>query len=194
MNSNWLLWGIILPILVFFVSMNTVFSYFTASVGEQRSSISTGIIRIGFSDDTKTNNVLVSSSSAEDITYIVPGDTLAFSGSVVNTGNAGIYVILRLNISLTKTNGTENIKKYYTYVNSTLTEIPATGYTQKAFVLATENAKQDILIEYSFADSFGDEYKNATGSYDLTAYAVQTANISDTEATSLLMTKATANS
>lgn len=184
-----LLW-IVLPILAFFVSMNATYAYFTSSVEKQSASNSTGIIKIIFTDETKE---LINTEEITESTKILPGETLRVSGAIKNSGTASCYAILKFNIKVKRSNETEavdKLTKYYSFNNSTLTEIIATddAYNVNAFTLNVDQIKNiDIAYEFDFFE-YDNTYKNATATYSLSACAIQTANLTDVvEATRILL-------
>ena len=95
--------GIIIPFLVFFISMNTTYAYFTATASKQESSTNTATIRINFSDvgysATNTNNAIVSSSKTTSVRNILPGDTLKVNGSIITLGSASCYLIFEIEVA-----------------------------------------------------------------------------------------------
>ena len=113
-DHHMILLGIIIPFLVFFISMNATFAYFTATAAKNESSSETAMLKINFSADT-VGEVYTSTQTKE--TKILPGDTLKVVGALENSGTADCYVVLEYEIKITKQNTsyTETvIKEYYT--------------------------------------------------------------------------------
>ena len=96
-SFKWLLIWIILPILLFFIAMSSVYAYFTATAKSQEGELSTAIIRVGFSEDTASSIV---NSNDVITTNVLPGSTIVVNGSVVNTGTMPIYSILEFLITV----------------------------------------------------------------------------------------------
>lgn len=186
--------GIIIPILAFFISMNATFAYFTATAEKKQATSETAIVKIKFSDDTST---LINSSTVTSSVQLVPGDTLTIDGDLENSGNVAVYAILEFEVYVTKKDSTTKetaVHKYYTFVDSTLTEITgsAGNYSANATMLYVDspNNAKSFTLNYLFdGNTYGNEYKNATVTYSVNGYAIQTVNIDGgaSEATELLM-------
>lgn len=182
-NFKWLLIWIIVPILLFFIAMGSVYAYFTASAKEQRGDSTTAIIRIGFSENTSTSIV-----NSNDIitTNVLPGSTIVISGSVVNNGTMPVYALLEFIITIDgeidelehsyfTASGTELVSSNNTY---------STGATQ--IVVGT---KSDFSLQYTFDfNQFDNNYKGRKVNIELIAHAIQVKNInSAVDATNIIM-------
>ena len=201
-NSNWVFLGLVLPILLFFVGLNFVYAYFTASANPASSNGVTGIIRVGFTNNTTTKEI--NSASIGDTTKLVPGDVLTISGAVENKGSAPIYAVLNFEIKITKANNeTETISRFYTMKDTTLTTltgnesnllpISSSGveneYLQTAFYLnePTQEEGEDPVYDFSpfkltyifDGDTYNNSYQDALVEYRATAYAIQTVNLTE---------------
>ncbi len=194
--------GLVLPILLFFVGLNFVYAYFTASANPTNSNGVTGIIRVGFTDNTTTKEI--NSASIGDSTKLVPGDVLSISGAVENKGTAPIYAVLNFEIKITKSDSsTETISRFYTMKDTTLTTltgnesnllpISASGveneYLQTAFYLnePTQEEGEDPVYDFSpfkltytfDGNTYDNSYQDALVEYRATAYAIQTVNLTE---------------
>ena len=88
--------GIVMPILVFFISMGATFAYFTARTKGAESDSSTAIIQVNLDGTTKKLNT----STITSTTRVVPGDELVINTKVKNTGTSSIYAIINFKISI----------------------------------------------------------------------------------------------
>ena len=145
-RNTWIL-GILVPILLFFVSLNGTFSYFTASAQKHVSNTSTAILSIKV-----VNDQVVVNSAAYTSQKIVPGDTLKFTGSLQNLSSIPVYVVAVLNTVVTKTN-TESVTltKYYSRNNTTWVEIGVSNnkFNANSFEMA-KDAYKCFYCTYEF--------------------------------------------
>lgn len=186
--------GIIIPFLMFFISINTTYAFFTATTTEKHSSTETAIVRITF-NEVQANAISTASQSSS--TTIMPGDTLTVAGQLVNSGTADCYVAIVYEIKITKIDGSTEtpFKKYYTYKSGVLTEITGTegNYSTTAGILKEKDGEDSVTLNlptYEFAGAtYNNDYKNATVTYFLKGSAIQTVNIPGgaSEATDILM-------
>lgn len=195
-NNKWIVWGIIIPILCFFISMNAVFAYFTATTTEKYAHTQTGIIAINFTEDTAANEIQEGEVTVSR-TLLMPGDTLIAKATLKNIGTSPAYCIFKLNLKITKNGSTESktvVNKFYSLEEdkSTLVHLVPTGdeYTEPAFILAKDEELQ-LRIPHKFEGAdYDNSYKNATVTYTISAYAIQVANIDNgVDATNLLIDK-----
>lgn len=199
-DKNWLILGIVLPILCFFVSMSSVYAYFTAQVSQREADFSTAVINIGYTNDT-TAKIDNQSFTAE--THLFPGQNLNITGKVKNIGTADMYTILKFDIYVTKVGEEEkNIHtKFYTFDNSVLTELtfdPTTYETTQNALNLTYNKETATGAEIAFALNYefdfyeyDNSYQNASMRYELNAYGIQVRNIESANlAAELLIKKA----
>lgn len=193
--------GIIIPFLVFFISMNTTYAFFTATATKKESTTTTATVQITFKTDGVST---VSASTESGEAMVIPGDTLTLTGSLTNVGSADAYAIMEFIVTVQKTGSTDIetvCKKYYTFVDSTLTEITGTenNYSTNAGIITSNTSKHFTstnALTFTFTGAtYDNSYKNATMNYYINASAIQTANLASTEtesakvATNLLMEK-----
>ena len=188
---RWALFGIILPMIIFLLSLNVVYALFSASAAPIASAQTTGVIRIGFTNDTKVNNVAISSTSST-ITNLVPGDDITVTGKVVNAGNSPLYYLLNLKLQITKSgsaSSTTILNKVYTMSSNNVVEYNSTN--NAAASSSTQNEEISFSITHTLSTEYGNEYQNAEITYIVTAYAIQqyqlTAITAATYINSLLM-------
>ena len=113
------------------------------------------------------------------LTGIVPEDTLNFSTiSVKNTGEADVYCLIKLNIDITKTDGSvKNIIKWYNLDAVEVSYINMPANTASASKIAT-GADQSTSLKYTFEGNvYDNSYKNASAKITLAAYGIQYDNI-----------------
>lgn len=183
LNLKGVLIWICCPILAFLLAMGGVYAYFTATAQERQASMTTAIVRVGFSDDT--NMSISTDSTSQVLNNILPGSTITIDGSVVNTGTISLYAILYLNVSVAGSSSAL-VEAYYTADGTTITENGNT-YSNTA-TLIDVSGNSDFELSYSFDFSFGDDYQGRNVSVTVTAYAIQVQNIQDAQtATGLLM-------
>lgn len=144
-DYHMLLVGIIVPFLAFFISMNTVYAYFTATSVRHHSSSNTAIVKINIADSdndvTNSNNVSVYNPESAEKTLlrnVLPGDTISVSGTIVNKSTAECYVILQFGINVTQSdNSVETVcNKIYTFA---IDEEDSSAYVQKEIIGTTDN-------------------------------------------------------
>ena len=200
-NQNTLLLGIVLPILVFLLSMSAVYAYFTAT-SNKTDSTATGILTISFSSET---NATLYSNTISETTKILPGETFIVNSTIENTGNIDVFVIVELKIEATKFGETTKQlieTKYYSFNEQTaieIIEIDEETYSATAIVLEAPNSAKTNAYSHNFSipytinfNDFGNEYENGSITYTLTGYAIQKAYIEDaTVATRLLLNRTT---
>ncbi|MBR6779325.1 MAG: hypothetical protein IKM43_04225 [Clostridia bacterium] len=195
-NSQWVLLGIIAPILVFFLAMNSVYAYFTATTTQKQTSNTTSIIQIGFTDAT---NATINSVTVTENTKILPGQTIQINGGIKNTGSASFYALIEICLYITKVGGTETIiqSDVYTITQQGLKQLEFSDeqdkYTTEACALnynTTTNVGESINFSTSYEFGFyeyDNTYQGATFRYSITAYAIQKFVIEDAvEATNLI--------
>ncbi len=184
--------GILLPILAFFVSMHGAYAYFTASTTLDSSKVSLGVLKIRFSGDTSFT--LNSQTITGSITAF-PGQQFKATAEIENSGDSQTFAIISFKLIVTKSDSsTESpFNSFYTITSDSNVLVPiienADGtYSQSAFVL-DKSAKKSFTFIYDFDFyQYGNEYKNAHVTYELKAYAIQTANFNTPEdATKALM-------
>ncbi len=186
----WLV-GVVVPILLFFVSMNATYSYFTASAKKQTATGSTAIIRIEMSNDQVQVN-----SVEYDSQLLVPGDTLTFTGKLNNTGSSPVYTIMVLKTEIKRTDGQEDtpLIKYYTYASNEWSEMTINN---GAFSLDSFELKNSTSLDFSLdqtlaGEKYGEEYFGASVVFTVSAFSIQTANLTLAQANAQLYSKVTA--
>ena len=195
--------GIIIPIIIFCVLINGAYAYFTAKSVDEETIAATGSLMVKLSADTE---VKINSTSINPNQKVFPGDDLSFDGTLENAGTHAFYALFQFEVIVTKAasgSTPETVdSKYYTFVDSTLTEIQISNnpdggvtYSATAFKLDAANAAktnkytQDFKIGYIFdGEVYSDEYENAAISFSFKAYAIQTSAIGTAQdATAILI-------
>lgn len=212
-DQHMVLLGIIIPFLLFFISLNTAYAFFTATAAKSESTSNTATIRINIGEVGETvtdvNQVVTSSTTEGVVNKVLPGDELTLAGTLANAGSAECYVILEFKIDVTKVGSTESeniTKEYYTFTTTSssplaysqtkITESEGT-YSSNAGIICANNESEtntdderNFSLSYTFdGATFGDVYKNANITYTIRAYAIQTVGITNgaSGATALLM-------
>lgn len=185
--------------------MNTTYAYFTATADKFDSSTSTATIIINLSDlnenITNADDVIIYNADDIDVRGVLPGDTFSASGVISNLGSAACYAIIEFKINVTKIGEDEPETvhtSYYTFavdstdpLTYTQTEITeAEGvYSTTAGKIETKQNETDTShtrefnISYTFpVDEYNNDFKNAAITCYVSAYAIQTANLSANEA------------
>jgi len=72
--------------------MGTAYAYFTATARKDGTQFTLAQIKVGFSDDTSTT--IISSSTSSTVRNVLPGDYVAYTGSVVNIGTKNEFAIV----------------------------------------------------------------------------------------------------
>ena len=198
-NNKWLLFGLVIPILLFFLSYNAVFAYFTATAGEKQASTQTAIVKIGFKADENGNyatHEVISSSATNNASNLVPGDTLKANATVINTGNVNVYCIINFKLSVTKKSSTDEeiiANDFYTFTSAggqLVTPLTLKDtYTTEAACLIAPNAEVKLNVQTKFDGStYGNDYVGADVKYTYTAYAIQTSGLTPASAISEILT------
>ena len=182
-SFKWLLMWILIPILMFFLAMGSVYAYFTATANSQETDFSTAIVRVGFSEDT---SVTVVSSSDTFITTVLPGSTLRVQGKVENIGTMSIYSILEFTVNIDgQTQAVE--QSYYTANGVELASSNGQYSTGATPIDANASAQFDLELSFDFY-AYGDSFQGRGVTVKLTAHALQMKNIpSAVEATNIIM-------
>ena len=194
----------IIPFLLFFISMNVTYAYFTATATEKKSTATTAVIRVGFDSSTTTEiNSNVLTSHVDNIFY--PGDVLSAQGKIENSGKSNIYAILVFKVLVTKKGETEAqtaIEKYYSFDgsgNQVEIVVSNNSFSNNACLIEAPNANKtnnytrSFSVSYEFVGAdYDDDYQEASVEYLIAAYAVQTTNLEGTgtqaeNATEILM-------
>lgn len=179
------------------MSLNTVYAYFTASSTAPAKVTHTGSIDVTFDVDDASSIVATTETGT---TKIIPGDTLTLSGTVTNVGTADAYVILAYAIKIQKVGaqGYETLAQNHLTFNAENNLVEITGTTGNYPNLATlikttenDNSKSFAstnAITYKFdAQTYDNSFQNAKIKYEISAYAIQTAHITQADATDMLL-------
>lgn len=174
--------GIVLPILVFFISMNATYAYFSAKTSGE-APVSTAVLTIDFSNNTSTT---IDSNTITNSTRIIPGQTIAINTSIENTGSCDVYAIIELKIEVTRFGESDKetvLSKCYSFDGTTPVEVLETGentYSTTAIILEApnENKTNNYLKTFSLPylidfNTYGNEYQNGTLTYSLVGHAIQ---------------------
>lgn len=183
-NSKWVLLGMIVPILMFFFAMNSVYAYFTATAQQKNATIKTGSIMLQFTDGI---NATSNSTAVVDGAIIYPGQSFDFAGTIKNTGSSAMYAIVVCEI--VQVDGeTETVisTSYYTPNGTALTK-----NDQDQYVGAQEMAK-DVTASFTISHSFGfndygNEFNGKQFKFVFKARGIQTVKLTADTATKLLV-------
>ena len=183
-NKKFVLLGLVLPILVFFISYSAVFAYFTATSNHQAQTLS-AIVKIGFQDNQnaqKISHEVQTNGATSESTNIMPGDTLITNSTIVNEGNVDVYSIFNFKITIEKKDGATvtDVDDYYTFTtDGSLTKLVAQNgiYTDPACKLTPKQTVEISVSKYFKGSVYGNEYKNAKVTYAINALAIQTAGL-----------------
>ena len=197
-NSKWLLFGLVIPILLFFLSFNAVYAYFTATAAGKQVSTQTAIVKIGFKpddNDSYTNHEIIRSATTNSAENLIPGDILKANATVINNGNVSVYCIINFKLGVTKQSSTKEeviVNDFYTFTSAggQLTnplELKST-YAESA-CLINSNGEVSLNVQTEFDGAiYGNEYINADVKYTFTAYAIQTTGLTASSAIEEIVT------
>lgn len=174
------MWVIVFA-LTLVISMGGAYAYFTASTEKKQASATTGIIAVGFSDDTK---LVESSTGSYSNIKIVPGSTVSYHGYVKNTGTAAMYAVLECNVTVdSKIVQTQ----YYTATGTKLSYSDAqkTFTTDATAIAIGGQSAFDIL--FTFDKTYDNSYKNKTAKLQVVARAIQQSHLTAVQATNQLL-------
>lgn len=187
LNRNTFLGGIILPFLVFFISINVTYAYLTATTSKY-SALSTALIKISLSNFNASGFTSVSSDE-ETIDYIYPGDTLTINGTLINSGSSPCYAIIEFTLDVTKVNQSQaetHAKQYFTFTmnqNGTYSQAEITKNQNNFSINAgiiLKNETRDFTITYVFDGIvYNNDYKLASATYKIRAQAMQMSSVTD---------------
>ena len=185
-NNKWVLFGIILPLIVFLLAMNIVYALFTASSKTLASDgHNTSSIKIGFSSGTTLNGTEISSASGT-ITNLLPGDTITLAGAVENNGASDLYFIINFKLTMTVNNNVIVMaSSNYTFNGNTIVALDGENYTD-ATSLAVSGSK-NFTLNYTLDVNYDNTYQGATIGYNLSGYAIQTVGNTATSAATYLI-------
>ena len=174
----------IVPILMFFFAMNSVYAYFTATAQPKQATVSTGSIMLQFTEDiiATSNSVAVAAG-----TTIYPGQSFSFSGTVQNVGNSAMYAIVVC--QMVQVEGeTETVvsTSYYTPNGTALTKNQQDKYVGAQELAKDGTATFTISHSFSFND-YGNEYKGKQIKFVFKARGIQTVKLTADTATQILV-------
>lgn len=183
-NKKFVLLGLVLPILVFFISYSAAFAYFTATTNQQTQSLS-AIVKIGFQENQsaqKISHEVQTNGVTSASTYIMPGDTLITNSTIKNEGNVDVYSVFNFKITIEKKDGTTvtDVDEYYTFTtNGSISKLVADNgvYTQSACKMEPNQTVEISVSKYFKGSQYGNEYNNAKVTYTINALAIQTAGL-----------------
>ena len=200
-NKQLLAIWILIPILLFFIILNSTYAYFTASSSRETATTATAKVQIKFPNTTTASISTMVTNSTTVSTVILPGDVLNISTVVENLSDVKVYLLLKLSVDVKKsgeTNATNVSTKYYSLSGSNLTQITQTAGASTADIsddnfssyALTQDAKttsNTFNMIYTFAGAeYDNSYALAQASYTLTGYAIQFSNVTSLEATAML--------
>lgn len=183
-NKNWFLLGILIPIVLFYLSFNVAYAFFTATAKTADGIITTGIMKVQFSEDSE---IVMIDESIESV-FVLPGDTLTITGAVENIGTVPMYALLEVTINIEESRNGQTInyvtaeKNYYRVdTNGTkirydlVNDVYITGCT-----LINQDVATDFSIDYTLhGESYGSEYQGKAMQVIVKVYGIQTVNLND---------------
>jgi len=159
-------------VLLFSVSINAVYAYFSATASEQYK-LKFATLTIDLKDSS--NKTATSDTINDKFTWLLPGDKIDFSNvKVHNTGNTPCYVLVNVIIDIQPVDEGEavSLNKWY---NLSGTEIDSNNLTAAmGATLLNEASSAPISFTWECdGEEFDDDYQNASVSASVTAYAIQ---------------------
>jgi len=201
-NKKFFLCGLVIPILLFFVSYSLVYAYFTSRIEGPSGNTSAALVKIGFVPDSNQNKVsheIKTNTVTSSEIKIMPGDTLVANATIKNEGTVKIYSILHYFVQAEKTNGEiVTIEDcFYNILNdgSTSKLVKNNGnYTDPAFMFEVAETVDVSIYTHFKSFEFGNDFKNAKVTYSITAYAIQTVGIGSAITATNLMANSNSDS
>ena len=185
-DSKWVLIGMIIPILMFFFALNSVYAYFTASLELDPTSFSTGNIVLTFTKDIETTQ---NSVAVVDGEMIYPGQTFDFAGTIKNSGNSPLYAILVWDVVVVDgEDETVIATEYYTPSGAKLTKKADNTYTGAEEMAKDDTNSFNLTYSFGFNDSELDQYQGMEVKFVFNARGIQTDNVTQDVATQILVT------
>ena len=200
-NKQLLAIWVLIPILLFFIILNSTYAYLTASAQGQTATTATAKVQIKFPNTTEATISTAVSNSTTVTTVILPGDVLNISTAVENLSDVKVYLLLKLSVDIKKsgeTNATNVSTKFYALSGSSLIQVTQTAgastadtsddnFSSYALTQDAKTTSNTFNITYTFAGAeYDNSYALAQASYTLTGYAIQFPNVSSLEATATL--------
>ena len=163
----------------FLISMGCAYAYFTATTNKQQDSVSTAVIRVGFTDSTTIQNV----SNPYIITErVYPGSTITITGAVQNTGTYTIWVILELQVMVDE----DMVEQSFYTATGAMLERNNGSYTTSATQI-NESSNSQFSLTYSLSHNYDNTYMNQPVTVSVVAHAIQYANITGVEAVNIML-------
>lgn len=195
------MFGLIIPIILFYLSFGVSFAYFTASAKSIDGEITTGIIKVAVTDE---DGDTVSSASYIDTYsgYLLPGGLINIAGYLKNGGTVPMYALLEVAFMIENGEDNEGNKVFLEKTVSYYTVGGADGEECDEMVLgagdryttsSTVLQKDDILpfsITYTISGEVDETDAGKEVRVKVVARALQFANVADgVEATNILLGK-----
>ncbi len=165
--------------------MGTAYAYFTATARKDGTQFTLAQIKVGFSDDTSTT--IISSSTSSTVRNVLPGDYVAYTGSVVNIGTKNEFAIIEFQVTLDG-ESSPTTRAFYSADGLNLIVKQGDNYITPATLIETKKS-QAFSVKFRLNPNIYDnEFKNRIVQLKVTAYAIQYDNVLDAVlATNLLM-------
>lgn len=190
---------IILPIILFFITISSCYAFFTSQARKQYWQNTTALLQVSFNKNN--HSISINSQTITANQEVLPGDKMEIKGTLENIGSTNAYCILVLSINITKTGSDSEdytFAKAFSLSNSKFVEITGTenNYSIQAFTLECANANKTNQYFINFAlpftfdgETFDSTFEDADITYDVSAYAIQQDNIEGglQSATNILM-------
>ena len=182
---KWILSRIVIPVLIFFLTLNVTYAYFTASSATKSLSKNVGVVRLTF--DSATAGGVTMTSAGADLGTALPGQTIAISAQAKNLGTVPIYVILKINLEIDDEvidssyytlAGTEI---EYTEVNNVIT------YTTPATSIDAGATASAFNYNYIIPEELDNTYMDKVVSISINGYGIQTYEVTALNATKMLV-------
>jgi len=188
-NSKWLLLGLVVPILLFSISFNLTYAYFTATAKEQAATTETAIVKLMFEeyeDENKTQKEIIRNSVTVTASTLLPGDTLNAKAKILNDGNVSVYSIFNFKLSIAVDGGTATdvVNDFYTFTTAgVITKIDTSNYSSAKPCTLAKDASVELVVPTIFSgETYTNTYQNAHVTFTFTGYAIQTSHITETNA------------
>ena len=192
--------GIVAPILIFLLSANFTFAYFTATTqNDKTQNLKSGVIRIAFAQKNAAEMFGTGALNGE----LLPGDSITASATIQNHSNGAVFVIVSFKVIQTLNSVTTDlVNSCYAY-DASNNLIPITfdeesnTYSPYAFIIDAPSSDVPVPTKnFTLTQDFDfyettNSFNNAVVSYSIHAYAIQEAALSAEEATRILMERFT---
>lgn len=185
---------------MFFLAMNTVYAYFTATATPQKSLIKTATVKLVFKESGEDSDVFLTStvSNSDYSADLLPGGTVSISGEIENRGTADIYAIIKCEVFVGGVKDA-NLTKYFSpsgdliYDGSSFSsysenDVLMDGLTVDEKTEEETYVSSSFTIDYEFDFDTDDSSQGKTVKFDLTALGIQTSHIEYDDAVEYLIT------